>query len=344
MKKLFAALLALGCAVALSPCVLAASRGAAYIEDNGYYDEKVTETTPGSTVYIALAEATNSDIKYKISSSMVPTTAKITSAKTLGYVDDKDYKLIKTGNLDIKKFEVEDGSEWYFAVLEVKDISVSNYPEDGFGVEGSIKVTRKSGSAFTLDLSDAIDEIRFQEAKDKDELSKQAQIYTLKSNTEFELEFPNGNGRFSGTTKGAIDVLASMTHTKISAITKLDKSADMTFYIGNEAKFSNIKDGQLIIEADNGSYLYQIGSSNRLTNMSKTYDEDEGAFVVETNVLGKYVVSDEKLPTSASSSSSKDDEDEDTTTYIYNEADDGNTGNNSYVYVPLINPSTGAAA
>lgn len=340
MKKLFAVLLALGCTAALSLCAFAVSRGAAYIEDNGYYDEKVNRVTPGGTVYIALAEATNSDVNYKISSSMVPTTAKITSAKTEGYLDDKDYKLIKTGNLDIEKLAVENGSDWYFAVLEIKDIAVKDYPEDGFSVSGSMKVTRKSGSTFTLDLRDALDFIRFSEADDEDELSKQAQLYSFKSNTEFELEFPNGNGRFTGKTRSSIEVLAAMNHTKISAITKLDKNADMTFYIGNEAKFSNIKDGQLIIEADNGCYLYKIGSGNKLTNMTSTYDEDEDAFVIETDVLGKYVVSDEKLSASGSSGSD-DDEDDDSDTYIYNGDDDGDNG---YVYVPPLNPSTGAAA
>ncbi len=338
MKKLFAALLALTTAATLSICAFAVSRGAAYIEDNGYYDEKVSRVTPGGTVYIALAEATNSDVNYKISSDMVPTTAKISSAKTEGYLDDKDYKLIKTGNLDIEKLPVERGSEWYFAVLEVKDLDVKDYPEDGFAVSGAIKVTRKSGSSFTLDLGDALDFIRYSEADKEDELSKQAQLYSFKSNTEFELAFPNGNGRFTGKTKSATEVLAAMNHTKISAITKLDKNADMTFYIGNGAKFSNIRDGKLIIEADNGSYLYKIGSGNKLTNMTSSYDEDEDAFVIETDVLGQYVVSDEKLSTSGSSSSS-DDEDDDNT-YIYNGNDDEDQG---YVYVPLINPSTGAA-
>lgn len=341
MKKLFAVLLIFATLAALNICTFAASRGAAYIEDNGYYDERVDQSTPGGTVYIALAEATNKDNDYKISNSMVPTTAKITSVKTKGFIDDKDYKLIKTGSLDIEKLDVEDGSEWYFAVLEIKDIDVEDYPEDGFSVYGTIKVTRKSGSTFTIDLEDTLDRIRFDEAEDEDELAKQAQLYSFKSNTEFELEFPNGNGRFSGRTRGSLDVLAAMSHAKISAITRLERSADMTFYIGNNAEFSNIRDGQLIIEADNGNYLYKIGDRNKLTNMSNTYDEDEDAFVIDTNVLGKYVVSDERLPTSGTSSDDdEDDEDDEDDTYIYRGDDEDDT---PYVSVPLINPSTGAA-
>lgn len=349
MKKLFAVLLVFAIAAALNLSTFAISRGAAYIEDNGYYDEKVNYVTPGGKVYIGLAEASNQDTKFKISSSMIPTTAKITSVKTEAYEDDKDYKLIKTGSLDIEKLEVEEGCEWYFAVLEIKDIDVDKYPQDGYSVWGTLKVTRKSGSSFTLDLEDALDFIRFSEAKDKDELAKQAQIYSIKSNTEFELAFPNGNGHFSGKTKGAIDVLASMNHTKISAITKLDKNADMTFYIGNDAKFPNIKDEQLVIEAESGYYLYKIGSNNKLTNMTRTYDEDEDAFVIETDVLGKYVVSDEKLPTSGSSSSKDEDEEEededaeDVYTYIEDDKKDTQEDNN-YVPVPLVNPSTGAVA
>ncbi len=335
MKKLFAVLMIVATAAALSLCTFAISRGAAYVEDNGYYDEKVERVTPGSTVYVALAEATNADINYKISSSMVPTTAKITSVKTEAYADDKDYKMIKTGSLNIEKLAVEEGCDWYFAELEIKDIDMDDYPEDGFSVDGIIKVTRKSGSTFTIDLDDVLDFIRFDEADDEDELSTDAQLYSFKSSTEFELEFPNGKGYFSGETKGAIEVLAAMSHTKISAITKLDRNADMTFYIGNDARFSNIRDGRLVIEADNGDYLYKIGSSNKLTDMTSTYDEDEDAFVIETNVLGKYVVSDERLTTGGSSS---DDEDDDI--YIYDDDDDDET----YVSVPLINPPTGAVA
>lgn len=340
MKKLLAALLMLAVVSTLNVCAFAASRGVAYIEDNGYYDERVSETTPGGTVYIALVEAVNVDTNSKISSKMVPTTAKITSAKTLGYVDDKDYKLIKTGNLDIEKLEVEDGGEWYFAVLKVKDIDIDDYPEDGFAISGTLKVTRKSGSTFTIDLSNTLDFIRFSEADDEDMLGKQVQLYNIDGGDEFELEFPNEKGRFCGEARSDIEVLAAMNHTKISAITKLDRSADMTFYIGNGAKFSNIREGQLIIEADNGDYLYKIGTNNKLTNMTSAYDEDEDAFVIETNVLGQYVVSDERLSTSGSSSD--DDDDDDIYTY-YEDDDDDDDDKETYVSVPLINPPTGAA-
>lgn len=342
MKKLFAVLMIFATAAALSLCTFAISRGTAYVEDNGYYDEKVNRATPGSTVYVALAEATNADTNFKISSSLVPTTAKITSAKTTAYADDKDYKMIKTGSLDVEKLAVEEGCEWYFAVLEIEDIDIDDYPQDGFSVDGIIKVTRKSGSTFTIDLDDALDFIRYAEADDdEDTLSSEPQLFTFKSSTEFELDFPNGKGRFSGETKGAIEVLAAMSHTKISAITKLNKNAEMTFYIGNNAAFSNIRDGQLVIEADNGNYLYKIGTNNKLTDMTKTYDEDEDAFVIETNVLGKYVVSDEKLSTSGTSSGSSSDDADDV--YVYDGSDDQDDDSQPYVSVPLINPATGAA-
>lgn len=332
MKKLFAILLMALTVAALSLCSFAVSRGNAIVEDNGYYDDKITETTPGSTVYIALAEAKDEASNFKISSKLVPTSAKVTSAKTKGYIDDKDHKLIDTGKLDIEKFEVEDGSEWYFAVLKIKDIDVDDYPEDGFDVDGTIKVTRKGGSTFSIDLEDSLDFIRFSEAKDDDKLLKSAQIYKFKGNTEFELEFPNGEGYFSGETKGSVEVLAAMNHAKISAITKKDKNAEMTFYIGNDAKFSGIRDGLITINADNGCYLYKIGKNNALDNMTNTYDEDEEAFLIKTNVLGKYVVSDEKLSASSSGNSSSRDEDEDE-----EEKED------TYIYVAPINPSTGAA-
>ena len=341
MKKLFAALLALVAAASLSVGAFAASRGAAYIEDNGYYDERVRQVAPGDTVYIALAEASNSD-GFKIASNMVPTTARITSAKTIGFIDDKDHKVIKTGNLDIEKLPVERGSEWYFAVLDIKSVDVKDYPEDGYAVEGQLKVTRNGGSSFTVDLEDAVRFIRFSEAKNLDELTKQTQLYSFKSGVEVELEFPNGRGRFTGSTRSSLQVLAGMSHASISAITKLDRNADMTFYLGNGAKFTNIRDGKLIIEAEAGSYLYQIGSNNKLTSVSsRYYDEDEDAFVIETDVLGCYVVSDERLSTSGAASDSDDDDSDE---YTYYEGDDDEDTDQGYVYIPPINPSTGARA
>ncbi len=341
MRKLFAALLALVAAASLSVGAFAASRGAAYIEDNGYYDEKVRQVAPGDTVYIALAEASNSD-GFKIASNMVPTTAKITSAKTIGFIDDKDHKVIKAGNLDIEKLPVERGSEWYFAVLDIKNVDVKDYPEDGYGVAGSLKVTREGGSSFTIDLADSVRFIRFSEAENSDELTKQTQLYSFKSGAEIELEFPNGRGRFTGSARSSLQLLAGMSHASISAITKLDPNADMTFYLGNEAKFSNIRDAKLIIEAEESSYLYQIDSKNKLTSVSsRYYDEDEDAFVIETDVLGRYVVSDERLSTSGTASNSDDGDEYE---YTYYEDDDDQDTDQGYVYVPPVNPSTGAKA
>lgn len=341
MKKLFTILLMVLTVGVLSISSFAISRGTAYVEDNGRYDEKVTQATPGSTVYIALTE-------YSKSSKSVADTAKVTGAKTVGYIDDKDYKLIKTGKLDIVKRKVDSNDYWYFAELEIKDIDMDKYPEDGFEVEGTIKVVRKSGSKFTIDLSDSLNYIRFSEAEEEDELLKDAQLYTIDGGEDFELSFPNGYGCFSGTTRSKIEVLASMSHSEISAITKLDKYADMVFYIGNDAKFTNVRDGMLKIEADNGDYLYQIGSGNKLTNRTSTYDEDEDAFIIKTNVLGKYVVSDEKLSTN---SHSRDDDDNDNNdnndnndVNVNKDESSSQASNTTYNYVPLINPSTGAVA
>lgn len=345
MKKLFTVLLMVAVAAALSVCSFAISRGDAYIEDHGYFNEKVRCVAPGDTVYIALAEAENEETDFEISRSMTPSSAKVTSAKTEGFIDDKNYKMIETGSLDIEKLPVEDGCDWYFAELEIDDIDIDDYPEDGFDVSGTLKVSRKGGSTFTVDLGDTISFIRYAVADDEDELSSEPQLYQLDQDTEFELAFPNENGWFSGETKSDIAVVASMSHDEISSIAKLDRDADLTFYLGNGVRFPYVRDAQLVIEADDGYYLYKIGNGNSLSKVSNAYDEDEEAFIIETNVLGKYVVSDTRLSTSASSDDDDDDDDDDEVddVYVY-EGEDDDVDETPNIYVPLLNPTTGAVA
>ena len=326
---------------------LAASRGEAYIEDNGYYDVEITNAAPGDTVYIALVKKSDEHSDYNISSKDKPVEAELRNVKVCRFSDDKKVSLVKNGELDIVYEEVEDGVEWYFAKMPIKSVDLDDYPDDGYYIEGTLRVARKSGKTFDIDLEETLETISFSDAERNTELKKTAQLYRFKSNKEIELEFPNGKGHFEGKTKKAIDVFASMSHTKISAIEKKNDDAKLTFYIGNGAEFEDIKNGKIVIEADEDDYLYEINKGS-LKNRSSCYDEDEEAFIIETDTLGSYVVSDSKLSTSYSYDDDED-EDEDSDDYVYEydeeddedyEQDDDEYERPYYDHV-LINPVTG---
>lgn len=347
MKRLFNFALVMALMALLSIDCFAIARGKAYIEDNGYFDEEVKTVAPGEDIYIALAEKSDEDSDYEIKSSDVPKTAKITSATTIGFIDDKKYKLISTGEVDIEVEEIADGVEWYFAVIPTKDFDIEDFPEDGCDVEGKMKITRKSGKTFTIDLAKAIDSIAFSEAKSRKKLEKNAQLYRFDSGDKIKLEFPNGQGHFEATAKKDINVTAGMSHTKISSITRKNDDVKMVFFRGNGAEFENVRNAKLVIEADDDWFLYEIRSNNSLRDRSDYYDDDEEAFVIETDVLGSYVIADEELDYDEDDEDDDEDEDdEDDYDYVYEEDEDDEDDDDDYYEYDhvLINPTTGAIA
>ena len=300
---------------------LAISRGEACIEDNGYYDTEVTDAAPGDTVYIALMKKSDEHDDYKISSKDKPDQAELRNVKVYRISDDKKVNLVSNGEIDIVAEEVEDGVEWYFAQMPIKSVDLDDYPDDGYYIVGTLRVTRKSGKTFDIDLEETLKTISFSDAESNGKLKKTAQLYRFKSNKDIELEFPNGKGHFEGKTKKAIDVFASMSHAKVSAIEKKNDDAKLTFYIGNGAEFEDIKNGKIVIQADEDDYLYEIKSGS-LKNRTSWYDEDEEAFIIETDTLGSYVVSDEKLSSTYDDGDEDDDDNSDDYDYVYDSEED----------------------
>jgi len=346
MKKFVRTVSVVLLAVLMAAQCYAISRGEAYIEDNGYYDVEITNAAPGDTVYIALMKKSDDHDDYTISSKDKPDEAELRSVKVYRISDDKKVNLVENGELDIVYEEVEDGVEWYFAQMPIKSVDLEDYPDDGYYIEGTLRVTRKSGKTFDIDLEETLKTISFSDAESNSKLKKTAQLYRFKSNKEIELEFPNGKGHFEGKTKKAIDVFASMSHTKISAIEKKNDDAKLTFYIGNGAEFEDIKNGKIVIEADDDDYLYEIKKGS-LKNRTSWYDEDEEAFIIETDTLGSYVVSNEKLSTSYDYDDDEEDENEDDDyEYVYDSDDDDYEDDDDEYERPyydhvLINPVTG---
>lgn len=328
---------------ALTMGAQALSRGRAVIADGDYYETVVSSISPGSTVYISLAEAVDRDLDYTIDRDMVPKTAKLSGVKTIAFEDDKDHKVLPSATLKIVKLPVDENIDWYFAELKVP--AIKKYSEDGYQIEGGkLKVTRRDDSTFTLNFEDVVSYLRYEPADLDDALEAQPKSYKLRRNEDFRLDFSNGTGNFSGTSRTTQDVVAGMSHGKISSMTRRYPKADLTFYIGSGTSFSSINDGLLTIYSDEDYYLYEILSSGSLKNRTSSYDEDEEAFVIETKTLGSYILSDTKLSgaVSNSGSSSDDDDEDDSGTVDYGDLTDDDD-DNYYSNYPLINPSTGGA-
>ena len=349
MKRKFTVVLTVILAMLFAVEGFAVSRGKAYIEDNGYFDEEIKTPAPGDTVYIALVKKSDEEDDYEIDSDDKPSKAELKKVEVIGISDDEEYDLIENGKLSIVTEDADDGIEWYFAKLEIDDIDLDDYPDDGFLVSGTLKVTRKSGKTFEIDLEKTFDGINFTDAEKNSELKKTAQLYRFKSNKDIKLEFPNEKGWFEGKTKKAINVFAAMSHSKIRAIQKKNDDAELVFYIGNGAEFEDIRNGKIVIEADDDAYLYEI-DSGKLKNRTSWYDDDEEAFIIETDVLGSYVVSDEKLSTSYDydddddNEDEDDDEDDDDYEYVYDEDEedeDDDYFDRNYTSVVITNPVTG---
>ena len=83
-------------------------------------------------------------------------------------------------------------------------------------------------------------------------------------------------------------------------------TADLYFYNGNYAQFN--RTGTLYLPGPSGDegdyYVYAIDSKGRLSRVDAEWDEYEECYAIRTNILGRYVLSDEKLSTKSSSSGS----------------------------------------
>lgn len=334
MKKFLTPLSACLLAAMLTTTSFAITRGTVVVKDE-YYDDEITAALPGQTVYVGLCSVG--------SSKETPTKAYLFEAETVNSDTGDDDKLFgsKAGKsysekgtggqqLDIVKKEVDDGDDYYFAVLEIKN--VKDFPADGYDVvPGVIRVTRKNGDIFKVEPK--LDSIGYEEGDD--ELKEDPLGFSFDKNDDVQIDFPDGGGYFYGVARKNGTIVASMSTEGIASITRRYPDADLRFFLGNGASLTALRSPKLFFEGSRDDYLYEVTGTNTLTNRTSAYDDDEGGFVVSSSTLGKYVVSDTRLSSSGSSSSYDDDDNDD---------DDTVSPSDQPVYVVPINPSTGAAA
>lgn len=308
MKKLLSALIVLAMIAMLTAVSFAASltEGAIYIkedDDDDYYTDLVDTLAPGETGWIYLGDYDN-DIE---ESKEKPYSISITDGEFTadGETDDDDdedgeeyapKKLISiSSKAEKKKINSTNPKYGWFAKLTVKKISASKYPEDGYDVTVPITIEYDWDNGGDDDLEVLLDAITYEE--EDGEFEDDLLLFSYEKEDDIDIDLPDDGGTFTGVARKDFEVVASM-NTKVnnSLLNKYPK-ADMYFFNGNGANFP-VTNGRLTLKANAGDYCYKVESNGKLVDMSNTWSNSQGAFVIKTTVIGKYIISDTKLSTS----------------------------------------------
>lgn len=327
MKRFLCTFLAVG--MLLTTVSFALTEGYIYKRDDGLYDDDQGSTlAPGTTAWVFLENYTSGDT--------APKSVKLSSDIEFLDADGRESKRLVTIASTAKRLKYASNPTTYgwFAELKVKSISTSSYEEDGYevvGADASDAITYRFGGS-DKETALNLDTIAYEDGSG--EFGDDLMLYTYEKDDDVDIESSNGKLMLTGVARRDFDVVASLTHDPIDSLLNKYSNADLEFYIGNGASFP-ISNGKITIEADSRSYLYSIGANNTLTDRSSTWKNSEGAFIVNTNKLDSYVVSDTKLNASSGSSSTVTPSTPPVTENIGEYRPAGEE--------VLINPSTGAA-
>ena len=314
MKKLLSALIVLAMIAMLTAVAFALEPGHIYVkedDDDDYYVDEIDTLAPGETGWIFIGYYDTDDGKED--SKEKPYSISIVDGDDIfvanGNIDDDDddnidgeefdaKKLISISSKAEKKKIDSSGTKKYgwFAKITAKKITASKYPEDGYDCEGGLFIE------YDWDYDGGIDKlavelkgISYEESDD--EFEDDLLLFSYEKEDDVDIDLPDDGGTFTGVARKDFEVVASM-NTKVnnSLLNKYPK-ADMYFYNGNGANFP-VTNGRLTLKANSGDYCYKVESSGKLVDMSNTWSNSQGAFVIKTTVIGKYIVSDTKLSTS----------------------------------------------
>ncbi len=298
MKKWFTLVAAVALMAAMACTSMAFDAGdIVYEEDDDDYDT-VSTLIPGEKYYVILVGEDDYDydekpksIKWDIIEVDDPNEDDILEgSKAKRYADlSSSATRLRTGSGDTRY-------SWG-ARLDIKSISASDY-DDTIEVNGTV-VYKIDDVEKELDMSFSIE---YDEGGN--EFEEDVMAFEFERNDDIEIDFPDGDGRLTGTANKDFTLLASLDTDYNSTIGNKYPNANLYFYNGNGANLTYIKSARLHFEADSDMYLYEITSGNQLIDLSSTYDSEKGEFVVSARELGRYVVSDRKLNASGSASSS----------------------------------------
>lgn len=344
MKKLLALMLALGLIAGLATISFAShglSEGdVVYFtddDDDDYYTSGnvVTDVPPGSTAWIYLEDydKDNDD----------PKSVKLDDVSVWDPDEDDEVKLISVDRKPVKK-KTGSGSDEraWFARMTVRSVAASKYPKDGYDVN-DFTITYTSyagGGASTESVTVNLNSIEYEESDD--EFTETPKLFEYDKDDEVDIDLPDNAGNFKGTARKDFEVVASMNTKVNNTILNKYPNGDIQFFNGNGALFQ-VSSGKLTFFANSGDYLYSVGDGNKLTDISNTWNSTRNAFVVTTNTIGSYILSDTKLSGAAASTTEVIEKEPAQNEYI-GSTPLPNTNNNNGGQVVVTNPSTGAAA
>lgn len=290
MKKLLSAVITLAMIIAAAPVALAApAQGDMVVkDDDDYYIESADPVAPGSTFWVYLEEAYDSDGK----SVKEPKSIKLDKVTVIDSDTGKDVKMLTVAKSpDRLRYDSDTKDRGYYARVTVKSVSASSYPKDGYDVE-DFEITYYSYieedtvriplNSFTIEYDEA-----------DDEFEENEKMFAYDKDDDVDIDLPDSAGSFTGTARRDFEVIAAMNTKVDSSLLNKYPNADIRFFNGNGANFP-VSSGKLTFHADSGDYLYEVSGST-LTDRSSTWSSSKNAFVVNTTTIGKYIVSDTKL-------------------------------------------------
>ena len=270
MKKWFTIAAAAALIAAMAATSMAVSVGDIVYEDDDDDYEEVTSLTPGEKYYVILVDEGDYDKDEK------PKTIKWDSIEvddpnedeTLEGSKAKKYASLSSGATRLK---TGSGSEKYSwgVKLDVKSIKAADY-DDSIDVSGTI-TWKLDGSTEERDVSFSIE---YEEGGN--EFEEDVMSYEFDRNDDVEIDFPDGDGRLTGTANKDFTLIASMDTDYNSTIGNKYPNANLDFYNGNGVSLTYIKNARLHFEADDDKYLYEITDGNKLVDLSRSEERRVG--------------------------------------------------------------------
>lgn len=346
MKKVLALMLALGLIAGLAT-VSFASHGlnpgdVVYFgdddDDDDYYTSSNVESSvpPGTTAWIYL-EDYDKDVDD-------PKSVKLDDVSVWDPDEDDEIKLISVDRKPVKKKTGSNsGDRAWFARMTVRSVAASKYPKDGYDVDDfTITYTSYAGGSSSTESVDVnLSTIEYDESDD--EFTETAKLFEYDKDDDVDIDLPDDAGNFKGTARKDFEVVASMdTKVNNSILTKYP-NADIQFFNGNGAVFQ-VSSGKMTFYANSGDYLYSVGSDNKLTDISNTWNSTRNAFVVTTNTIGRYILSDTKLSGASVSEPVVENEPKQNEYIGSTPLPSGNSASSTGSQPVITNPNTGAAA
>lgn len=367
MKKVLATILALTMALGMTTVAMAASKtedievvdGQVYTYDSD--DKEMTSVadplTPGKTYYYLVK---NLDPAYNGGKANITTTSALGGYKLRNKVEEGS-KAMENVRFVMKAVDKVDGkpvedkfgdassNKYTFIAVAIND----SYTSDEFDVEMKISVIgnkdyRVAGDTsadfwfdygFAYGIDDASGNmtvtndqpiVNFDEIDDSDPIT----LWFGDAKTDV---------RFEVNAKGQKEMFLRYNDDEVEALTEKYPDATLEFHTFecNNKSFKRV--GKLYIPADEielkdgkmgAPYLYEI-VNGKITAVEAKYDSYDEEFVISTNKLGSYVVSDTKLKTA--STDDKDDDGDDNKTNGTGTSGTGNpdTGANDIVGVAV---------